>query len=477
MIHSMARLQGESFPMKYVLLSALSLVLISNCPANADDRSSAGAATPVKLGGDTRNRQPVQTPVSTAPLSTTGATTGAAAPASTNTTIGGAAPIKTGRLPAAVAPGAHLGKGLVPPPPDVPMLAVPKKRAKRARPEAAGAPGAQVPADVTVGAGGPYTFSGKPQDQFTQTFDWQPDDPSDQLTFTAHYSALNAPGSPGVHLNWLRIMMGNQIIATERDLRGKTDFKYDMTRGVVNGVNQITVMGQGTNGALAEWRLSTPRKVKLKQVNPDEVVVGQDLALKGLNFDPSPANDTITIGRKSMPATAATPTELTLRIPKNFEPGEYNVKVTVAGLTSHEKKVIIRGIPELTGTNLTGVPPGYPLVIFGKNFSKKLADNKVMFGGTQAEVTACSTEQLTVTVPNFYTGLNGDTGGVAGQVGIPIKVKVGKIDSINSVPINVGNSVWKDPGLSGGPDTPSVPLDWRRLLENGGTADQPVYTP
>lgn len=459
--------------MKYVLLTALSLVLISNCPANADDRSSAGAATPVRLGGDSRNKQ-AQTPVTAAPQSTSKATADGTGTDTTSATTTGAT-TKIGKLPAAIPPGAKLGKGLVPPPPDVPMLPVAKKRAKRARPEAAGTPGAKAPTDLIVGNGGPYTFSGKAQDQFNQTFDWQPDDPSDQLTFTAHYSPIAAAGSAGQHLNWLRIMMGNQIIATERDLRGKTDFKFDMTRGVANGVNQIAIMGQGSNGASAEWQLTTPRKVKLKQVNPDEVVVGQDLILKGLNFDPTPANDLVTIGRKSLPATAATPTELTLKIPKNFEPGEYNVKVTVAGLNSHEKKVIIRGIPELTGTSLTGVPPGYPLEVFGKNFSKKLGENKVTFGGTQAEVTSASTERLTVIVPNFYTGLNGDTGGVAGQVGIPIKVKVGKIDSINSVPINVGNSVWKDPGLSGGPDTPTVPVDWRRLLEGGG--DQPVYSP
>lgn len=447
--------------MKYVLLTALSIVLISNCPANADDRSSAGAASPVKLGGDTRNRQQVANPTSNAASSR--ATASGAKPEATDATAGGADAPKTGKLPAAIPPGAKLGKGLVPPPPDVPMLVPGKKRAKRARPEAPGTPGSTGPVDVTVGAGGPFAFSGKASEQFNQTFDWQPDDPKDQLTFTAHYSPL---ATPGQHFNWLRIMLGNQVIATERELRGKTDFKYDLTGAVVNGVNQISISGQGTNGSTVDWRLSTPKKVKLTQVNPDEVVVGQDLMLKGLNFDTTPAKDTVILGKKNLIATAATATELKVRIPKDFEPGEYTVKVSVNGLTSHEKKVIVRGIPELTGTNYNGIPPGAQLVIFGKNFSKKLADNRVLFGSTQAEVVACAPDQLTVVVPNFYTGLTGDTGGIAGQVGIPISVKVGKVDSINTVSINVGNSMWQDPGMKGGPDTPSVPVDWRRLLEN-----------
>lgn len=449
--------------MKYGLLFAVSLLLASNCQVFAESsRSAAGAASPVKLGGETRIRQqqaPAKTPAETGSGSKDAsgkdtATKGAGA-ATTAGTEQGKAAAKAG------------GKSLIPPPPPDVTSDLPKgkRRAKRKTPETAGTQKAEDKL-VTVAAGGPFKFTGKSKEEFSTLFNWQPDDRNDQLTLKANFSPVAQPGTAATHLNWVRVFLGNRILATEQNLKGKSELTLDLSGTVDSGTNQIVVSGQGNAGASFEWKLTTPRKVKLSSVNPDEVVVGQDLTLKGQNFDPSPARDNITLGKKTFNPNTATTTEMKLRIPKDFPPGDYMVKVTVDSLSSKELKVVVRGIPELTGTNYNGVPPGAQLVIYGKNFSKKLAENKVTFDSTPAEVVAGTTEQLTVIVPNFTTGLVNDTAGVAGQVGIPIKVKVGKVESSNSVPINVGNSIWQDPGLKGGPDAPEVPVDWRRLLEN-----------
>lgn len=437
--------------MKHVVLSALTLMLISNCQALAENRSSAGAAAPKKLGGDERN--PNAAPKATETKTSTSAATA----------TGGKA---VSKIPDPVKP-AFGGKGLVPPPPEmVTGLGAPpaKRRAKRKREDAPGAVSTESKL-VTVATGGPYRFTGKEKEEFTTVFQWQPDDKSDKLTLKANYSPL---GTSMPHFTWLRVMMGNRILATEQNLRNKTDLTLDLTNSLETGPNQIVVSGNATPGATFDWKMTTPKKVKLTSLNPaDEVVVGQDLTLKGENFDSTASKDIVGLGRKTYPANIATgTTELKLRIPRDIEPGEYPVNVTVDGLTSKTLKITVRGIPELSGTNLQGCPPGAQLIVYGKNFSKKIGENKVTFGGTSAEVVACTTDQLTVIVPNFYTGLQGDTAGVAGQVGIPIRVKVGKIDSINTVPINVGNSTWADPGLQQGPGIPQVPVDWRRLLDN-----------
>lgn len=458
--------------MKHVLLTALSLLVASNCPvfAQQNDRSSAGAATPVKLGGDTRSkpaaaRNTSSSQSSQAQAKSTASTSSAAAPGTATT---GSAATGTTQVPSTQVPGgkktASAAKGLIPPPPamQLPLGAATDKTKKTKAPKAA----KKEDKTVVVGRGGPFTFTGKSQEQYSATFNWQPDDARDSITFKANFSPVGQPGQSGPHFNWLRIKLGSQVLATEQTLKGKSFWIQDMTGAIPNGINQIVVSGQALAGSTFDWKMTTPRKVKLTAVNPDEVVVGEDLTLKGENFDPTPAKDTVGLGRKNLLATAATATELKVKIPKDFTPGDYMVKVTVDGLTSKEKKVTVRGIPELSGTNFQGVPPGAELTIFGKNFSKKANENQVIFDATPAQVVSCTTEQIVVVVPNFYNEMSGDTGRIAGQVGIPIKVKVGKIESKNTVPINVGNSLWQDPGLKGGPDVPQVPVDWRRLLEN-----------
>lgn len=438
--------------MKQGLLTALSLVLAVSMPALAQSsRSSAGAAQPVTLGGDDRNPQKRQQPATTSTVQTPSDVVKTSDTQSSNAGQGGTSnpPAKKG------------SKGLIPPPPpgttigkDAGDIVGVKKKKKKA-----GTATAEATKDLTVAAA-TYTFTGgKAQEQFSTLFDWKPDDPQNKLTFTANLSPL---GGSGTHFNWLRVMMGGRVLYGERDLANKTTVSMDLTGQVPNGTNQILVQGQGTAGASIDWKLTTPIKVKLTSVNPDEAVVGSDVTLKGSNFDPTPANDKVILGKKTISVSKASSTELKIRIPKDFTPGDTEVKVAVNGQESKALKITIRGIPELSGTNLHGVPPGAELVIFGKNFSKKLGENQVFFGETQVSPVSGTTEQLTVVVPNFQAGL----GEVAGQVGIPIKVRVGKIDSANTVPVTIGNSMWEDPGLREGPGVPTVPVDWRRLLEN-----------
>ncbi len=433
--------------MKKGLLTAVSLVLAIGLPALAqgDRETSAGASKAVKLGGDERNPQRQAMPQRPSDVVKTSDTQ-----ASNN---------DPQRPNQETKPKS---KGLIPPPPpgttigkDAGEVVGVRKKKKKA------AATAEATTDITVASGSYRLTGGKSEEQFTTLFNWQPDDAKNQnqLTFTATYTPL---GGSGVHFNWLRIMMGGRMLYTERTLQGKNSVTMDMTGQIPSGTNQMVIQGQGSAGATVEWKITTPIKVKLTSVNPDEVVVGGDVTLKGSNFDTTPTKDIVTIANKQVTVNKATATELKLKIPKNFQPGETEVKVTVNGMASKPLKITIRGIPELTGTNFNGVPPGAELTVFGKNFSKKLGENQVFFGETAASVVSGTTEQLVVVVPNFYA----DMGAVSGQVGIPIKVKVGKIESSNTVPVTVGNSMWEDPGLKGGPDVPQVPVDWRRLLEN-----------
>lgn len=340
---------------------------------------------------------------------------------------------------------------LVPPPPPKASIITRPVSASRA-PE-------QVPVVITdtaissksivVGSGGPYTFVGTGKEQFSGLLNWTGDGPNSPFFMEID---TTAPG-----FRWLRIYMGNRILATEKDFRSKTKLQLNLTGTVDNGTQQIVVQGGGNPGSTVKWTVTSVTSVKLNAVNPDEACFGETISLRGENFSMTPAKNIVTIGKTTVPAVSSTTTEIKVKIPtKNLVAGELPVVVTVDGVKSQPVKITVRGIPELTGTNFDGVPPGAELCIFGKNFSKKLKENQVFFENTQAEVLRGTTEELVVTVPNFYNGAG--SGSISGQVGIPIRVKVGKVDSKNTVPVTVGNSMWQSPGFRGGPETPTVPV-------------------
>lgn len=114
--------------------------------------------------------------------------------------------------------------------------------------------------------------------------------------------------------------------------------------------------------------------MKVTSIDPnDEVVVGDKLKIAGEGFPTNPNNVTVNFNAKKGRITAATPRELQVEVPKDADIGDNKVTVKVGGWTSDAKKLKVRGIPELSGTNLQGVAPGMELIIYGKNFSEKPA--------------------------------------------------------------------------------------------------------
>lgn len=376
------------------------------------------------------------------------------------------------RATAANAPGARTSTqakpaGLVPPPPAIPM-AIPRTGIRPAA-SATGVPVTLPPTDQTrilvVGTGGPFSLQGRGgNEQFTGTFSWRPDTPTDplKLEVTANLTDRTAP-----RWNYIRVSIGNRLLATEKNFKkdiSRDVFTLDLTGTVDTGVNQIVITGAGERGATAKWTLSSILNAKVISVDPDEVLVGDRVTIKGQNFPTDPSKILVNLGKsKQVPVKTATASELKFDVPKNLDPDEYQVTVSINNKKCPgSAKLIVRGIPRLTSTNLTGCPPGYPIVIFGKNFSKKLAENQVTVGPVAAEVQAGTTEQLTIICPsqgsNFYDGGHAP---MAFQNYLQIKLKVGKIECKDSLPVTIGNSVWQDPGLLGGKEVPEVPVDVR----------------
>jgi hypothetical protein len=255
--------------------------------------------------------------------------------------------------------------------------------------------------------------------------------------------------------SWFRLMIANRVVATEKSLGHAQEGDLDLSGMVQTGTNQFVIQAGGAPGAKIEWSVTTPAMAKIERVDPDELLVGEELKIKGKNFNAATSkNEVIFNGGKKGQVKKAKSTELTVKVPSDAEIGDNKVSVKVNGIESNKVKVKLRGIPELSGTSLQGVPPGQTIVLFGKNFSKDVGENQVFFGETPAQVVSGTDKQLVIVVP-FVQYHEGHTPS-------QIRVQVGKVMSKNTVGVQVGPQMYSDPAVNGG-DVPADTPVWSPL--------------
>lgn len=296
-------------------------------------------------------------------------------------------------------------------------------------------PGVVLNQLITVGEGGPYTAKDTKAQRFADYVDLKKEMESAPLTFTLHNNGFN----------WFRVLLANQVIATEKSAKNDT-VTVDLTGVIQPGTNQVVIQAGGKAGSTIDWRVTTVPQAKLERVSPDEALVGESVAIKGQHFALTPSANVVYFNNKTAKVTAAKATELKVTIPVDAEPGENKITAKINGVKTNEIKMKVRGIPSVSGTNLQGVPPGQTLMIFGKNFSKNLGENKVFFDETTAEVVSGNENQLTVVVPQMPFR--------AGHYPSQVRVQVGKVISKNACSVTVGPQMFTDPGVEVGPNIP-----------------------
>jgi gliding motility-associated-like protein len=135
--------------------------------------------------------------------------------------------------------------------------------------------------------------------------------------------------------------------------------------------------------------------------NPPSGYVGTNVTIIGSNFSTTAANNIVRFGTVQATVTTATETQITVTVPPGATTQPINVSVN--GLTAYSSNpfnVTFPQQPFINSFTPTSGPIGTTVTINGSNFSTNIADNNVFFGGIQATVTAASTTQLTVTVPD-----------------------------------------------------------------------------
>lgn len=268
---------------------------------------------------------------------------------------------------------------------------------------------------------------------------------------------------------WFRLLIANQLLATEKTLAGKESCKVDLTGVVGPGTNQIVLEAGGVPGSKLDWKVTTITAAKLDKADPDQGLVGDTIKITGKNFSTKTSEDKVTFNSKAAQVISAKETEMQVKIPSNAELGDNRVVATIRGVKTNAIKVKVLAVPEVSGTNLGSAPPGFKLTIFGRNFAKTPGENKVFLGDTSAPVESGDTTHLNVTVPNIGNPDQAVLGGLDWRQSTPgnynptmgsllVKVQVGKLISKENVQFIIGRQVY--PGITGnqydiGPGTPN----------------------
>lgn len=237
--------------------------------------------------------------------------------------------------------------------------------------------------------------------------------------------------SPG--FNWVRVSLGGKNLFTQNNILNKKEIPFSVTGLLGAGTSQIVVEAGGIPGSTMSWKLLAARVAPtLTAGKPNKAGAGDTITLTGTHFGSKTSAITVKFGGTNAEVKSASETSLDIVVPSNAKAGDNKVTVTTGGATSNSIIIAVIGVPELESLSLESGPPGQELIISGKNFSQKTAENTVTIAGATAEITGASTSSLTVIIPEVYNP----------QYAVPVTVEVNGVKAKNSINMDIYNRVY-----------------------------------
>lgn len=161
-------------------------------------------------------------------------------------------------------------------------------------------------------------------------------------------------------------------------------------------------------GCQKETGNQEPKELKVISMTPTEGVTGDEVTITGEGFSIVPSENVVTLNGARLTAVETSVSVLKMTVPAN-KAGAYPLVVTVGDKTvegpkftykegAYEEKLEVEPLEKTSGYS------GDEIVIKGKGFSADAKKNSVLFGTKAGAITASSTTQLTVTVPELAPG-------------------------------------------------------------------------
>jgi hypothetical protein len=230
----------------------------------------------------------------------------------------------------------------------------------------------------------------------------------------------------------MRIFLAGRLLGTEKNFKSRV-LTMDMSGALAVGGTQLIIEAFGPAGASLSWQITTPR-VSVSSIAPKEAAPSDKIVITGKNFN---RGALVQIGKQWAKITELSATKMTVQVPADIEGGKQQLIVTQATIKSKAQELTIKAAPSVTGIDTLSAPPGQPVGITGKGFSKNASENIVTFNGTPASVTSASATHLSVIIPEMSFP----------QWDVQIKVKTNGQESKDSVKMNIQSRVIENSGV------------------------------
>lgn len=176
-------------------------------------------------------------------------------------------------------------------------------------------------------------------------------------------------------------------------------------------------------------------------VNKTVVAVGDTLVITGSQFSADTADDLVAIGLMSQRVIAATPTQLSVIVPKGTQSGQLTVALPRGQAANFATPISVQafGAPFITSVFPTSAYGGDTVVVTGGNFTSPSTSLGAFVSGTPCTIFNVSDSVIRMVVSGIaYTGPLTVTAN--GQTSLPYAFKVLKVD-----PLADGRIYWFEP--------------------------------
>lgn len=143
---------------------------------------------------------------------------------------------------------------------------------------------------------------------------------------------------------------------------------------------------------------------QISKFSPESGLEGATVIISGSHFGNTPAFVQVSFNDVVADISASTDTSLTVTVPTGATTGKIKVIVSGRVATSMTDFIVSqKPVPSITSLSPAYGQTGITVIISGINFGSSIGDNTVKFNGTMAVISAASSTQLTVVVPNGAT--------------------------------------------------------------------------